>query len=277
MLIASNKIIWEKTIMNEKQEIIPFGQFKGQPVEILAKEKEYTEWLLTQPWFKVKYKHIHTLIIHNFRDPIDTPEHNAIQVKFLDQSYSLKLAYFLEPNLFSWDSKRINSELSKILNKPGKHKTEIIKNLLRIKNKKLLTVSIPSLEGGYDVSYSVRYGVFIRFEYELPDRDDTFFFDFDRSHFMNLSVEIKPTIGDDFPSVLRQMKASMPTSDNDRINKRYNCLLVGDYTGEGANREQFIQYFQTQGYRVIFASDLDSITLPQIDKEINLELFEKNS
>ena len=30
-------------------ELIPFGKYKGQPVEVLAQDKGYVEWLTAQP------------------------------------------------------------------------------------------------------------------------------------------------------------------------------------------------------------------------------------
>ena len=62
-----------------KTEIVPFGRYKGQPVEALAQDKEYCEWLIAQDWFRPKFTAIHTLIINNFGVPDETPEHNALQ------------------------------------------------------------------------------------------------------------------------------------------------------------------------------------------------------
>ncbi len=191
------------------QELIPFGKHKGKPIEILAEDKEYTKWLLAQPWFKTKYQNIHMLVINNFREPVDTPEHNELQVKFLDKEFSLKLAYLLEPRLF--------------------HKTDVP------------NISKPTFETGYDVSYMASTP-----HWYLS---------------VKILIEIKPTIGDDFPSILRQMKASMPIREDASRNKTFYCLAVRDYVGEGASKEQFIDFFQSQGYTVVFISDIENINL----------------
>lgn len=191
-------------------QLIPFGKHKGKPIEILAEDKEYTKWLLAQPWFKTKYQNIHMLVINNFREPLDTPEHNELQVKFLDNEFSLKLARLLEPRLFDGTT--------------------------------LPKLSKPVFETGYDVSYmasSAQMKLYIK-----------------------ILIEIKPTIGDDFPSVLRQMKASMPLIEDSLGTKSYYCLLVRQYNGEGANKEQFIKFFQSQGYTVVFFDDIENIVLP---------------
>jgi hypothetical protein len=53
-------------------------------------------------------------------------------------------------------------------------------------------------------------------------------------------------IGDDYPSVLRQMKAN---------GSRY--LLLKEYTGTGATREQFIKTFATADRAVIFLDECE--------------------
>ena len=71
-------------------EIVPFGKYKGRPVEALAADRSYTDWLTAQPWFRDRYQGIYTLIINNFTEPSETPEHNAFQVLFLDDEFCLR-------------------------------------------------------------------------------------------------------------------------------------------------------------------------------------------
>lgn len=191
------------------QELIPFGKLKGKPLEELAKHKDYAEWLTSQPDFKRKYPDIYMFIINHFRKPDDTPEHNELQVKFLDNSFSLKLAKLLEANLFD-----------------GTTLPELTK---------------PIFEVGYDVSFMASAG--------------------HRRLYIRILIEIKPIIGDDFPSVLRQMKASMPIREDVHVSKTFYCLLVRQYNGEGASKDQFIQFFQSQGYTVVFFDDIENTKL----------------
>jgi hypothetical protein len=244
-------------------EIITFGKHKGKPIGILAADKEYTRWLLAQPWFKTKYQNIYTIVINNFHEPVNTPEHNAMQIKFLDRSYSLKFAHFLEPDLFHWNSQQINKKLLDILAKSRKRDAEKQSNIceekfharvVEMNKQKLLTISTPNFEGGHDVSYFVRYGV------------DTM------SRSLKIQVEIKPSIGDDFPAVLRQMKNAIPAKIHGDFDESFHCLLVRDYVGEGANKEQFVLFFETQRFKVVFASDLDNACLPLFDEEFKLDL-----
>ena len=70
-----------------KLEIIPFGKYKGQPVDLLAQDPQYCEWLSQQDWFRTRYPAIHTLIINHFGQPEETPEHNALQALFVDEAF----------------------------------------------------------------------------------------------------------------------------------------------------------------------------------------------
>ena len=63
----------------KQNAVVPFGKYKGQPMEQLAADPEYCEWLSGQSLVVERYAHIHTLIINNFGDPSETPEHNRLQ------------------------------------------------------------------------------------------------------------------------------------------------------------------------------------------------------
>lgn len=253
-------------------EIISFGKHKGKPVEILAQDKEYSEWLVAQPWFKQKYQNIYTVVINNFRQPVDTPEHNAMQLKFLDQNYALKLAYYLEPKLFNLSSTDINNRLKTAIKSKPMYLNEIKSQLPDSDKTKLLRISVPTFEEGYDVAYSVQYAIrFSVMHRSTYNGDSTEVFSCYQGDYINLKIEIKPTIGDDFPSVLRQMKASMPIRFGYEDNRNKRCLLVGSYTGEGATKEQFIQFFQSQNFNVIFPSDITNVVLPKYEEEFQFD------
>ena len=40
-------------------EVVLFGKYKGQPVEVMAADTDYCEWLAAQPWFSAKYRNIY--------------------------------------------------------------------------------------------------------------------------------------------------------------------------------------------------------------------------
>lgn len=80
-------------------EMVPFGKYKGQPVEALAADREYCEWLLSQPWFASRYGNVYNILISYGGEPQDSPEHNEMQARFLEDNWCLQLAAVLEPSL----------------------------------------------------------------------------------------------------------------------------------------------------------------------------------
>jgi hypothetical protein len=60
-------------------------------------------------------------------------------------------------------------------------------------------------------------------------------------------VEIKPRVGDDFPSVLRQM----------RVN-RADVLLIDQFDAAGATLEQVRKMFATSGYRIVMLAEIEA-------------------
>lgn len=76
-------------------EIVPFGKYKGKPVEVLEHDKQYTDWLTKQDWFRDRYPTINQVIINNFGEPSRTPEHNALQAKFTDESFQKAFVAYL--------------------------------------------------------------------------------------------------------------------------------------------------------------------------------------
>jgi hypothetical protein len=129
--------------MADKDNIIPIGKYKGQPVEVLQGDPAYAEWLKAQPWLREKYAGIFQIIVNNFQEPAETPEHNRLQARFLDPAFRRALFRLLYPDV-EFRQPRFEFE-----------------------------------RGGWDV---------------LVDR---------------LAIEIKPSLADDFPAVLRQMKAQL--------------------------------------------------------------------
>jgi hypothetical protein len=149
-------------------EIIPFGKYKGQPVEALMNDRPYLEWLQGQDWFRARYQNINTLIINNFKEPAETPEHNKLQALFLDDNFlhlfvdHLRLRY---ASFFVY-KRQVDSGPWEEYSFATEDWDELIKSKITFE------------ENGIDVKWGAR-----------------------------LSIEIKPVLSHDYPAVLRQMKA----------------------------------------------------------------------
>ncbi len=81
-------------------DVVPFGKYRGQPIESLAQDQQYADWLVAQPWFRERYSGLYTIIINHFKPPEDTPEHNALQALFLSHDYRMKVvSAYAMPNI----------------------------------------------------------------------------------------------------------------------------------------------------------------------------------
>jgi uncharacterized protein (DUF3820 family) len=83
---------------DDTPKIIPFGKYKGRLVEeLLVDDPAYLQWLAGQDWFRAKFNILHQVIINRGAEPEETPEHNAIQVKFLDDDFCVRLLDHIDP------------------------------------------------------------------------------------------------------------------------------------------------------------------------------------
>ena len=191
-------------------EVIPFGKYKGQPVDVVVQDRQYVEWLTAQPWFRERFANIHTLIVNNFQEPTETPVHNALQSRFLDPWFRARFFELVHAKAAPGEAATAEFEVE-----------------------------------GFDVSVTGKA------------RDTEVWSS-------TIYVEIKPTVGDDYPAVLRQMKAARERprvafygSRTIREDVSRNVvLLLEEYTGVGATCEQFIEIFEASGIKVIFLDEI---------------------
>jgi hypothetical protein len=290
--------------------VVPFGKYKGQPVEAMAQDEQYVQWLLGQDWFQSRYQNIHAVIINNFQEPAETPEHNALQMRFLEEEFRFRFAYaVIGDGMFdSWKPKTIQEKVEEILQAYKEHRDEkegmlnkkrdYAKRYLESENltpsgvaswnddirraesgleelegnyskavasvglegcgsNGTVSISNPRFEvGGVDVCFIVLCGIRINFDRDFISRDTELSAPlYGRYAF---AVEIKPTLGDDFPAVLRQMKHSGAQQ-----------LLISDYSGQGATREQLVAFFRNEGIAVVWVDEVENITPPDYPKTVD--------
>lgn len=186
------------------KQLIPFGKYRGQPLEVLESDQQYLNWLTNQDWFRSGHPKLYSIVINNFAEPCDTPEHNQMQAMFLNQD-------FLHGFTDVVSKKRGNG----ILVKP--------------------------VEGRFPKFEEKGVDVFLPVEIFLRKENG----DHDNGHGISLAIEIKPSVGDDFPSVMRQMK---------KTESRY--LFIRNYSGSGVSEEIFVQIFKSQEIDVIFEREV---------------------
>lgn len=259
---ADNKLI--------KIQTVPFGKYKGQPVEVLASDPQYVDWLLSQSSIKAKYPDIINIIVNNFQAPSETPEHNAIQVKFLDDNYVLNFVHYYVSEHSHEDFHKvglsINSAVSEYIESSLRRDiyglSEQAKQELIMKQQEereemrenifdnnagvcFQTGKVSFEEKGLDVNFCAGIDI-INNDSELSRICKNGSLKY-YGCFREYLIEIKPVVSDDFPAVLRQMKLS-----------KANILFLSKYTGIGAKLEEFIKYFKSQNITVVFESDIDN-------------------
>lgn len=188
-------------------DVIPFGKYKGKPIDVLAQDYEYCDWLMQQDWVKERYGNVYTLIVNNFGEATETPEHNKLQYKFMQEENVRKLIKTLDSS------------------------------------KKIAIIKIEPEVRGWDVLVEFAY------KHGRPKPKDYDEDDFDTGIMV---LELKPCIGDDYPSVLRQMKANRERCNSRRCGERIYidiCFLVYEqYTGTGISEAEMQDFFRKCGF-----------------------------
>jgi hypothetical protein len=76
--------------------IVPFGKYKGQPIEIMLSDTSYISYQKQQPgfmkWLEENHVTIYNIFTTGAQQVQDTPEHNKLQARFLDKKF--QLAFF---------------------------------------------------------------------------------------------------------------------------------------------------------------------------------------
>jgi hypothetical protein len=208
-----------------KGEVVPFGKYKGQPVEVLLADEGYRDWLMSQDWFRNRFGNIYQTIINYGAEPQETPEHNEMQASFLDDEQCFRLA-----RLLSRPEELVADQVG-----AGEHPAIADARRTRLRE----ALEHPRIEQrsfevrGWDVVYSVNW---------LGSWDD-------------IRVELKPDLGEDFPAVLRQVK-QYPAG-------RRRCVLVRRSNFQRVTWEQVAAMFAASGIRLLRESQLEAQAVPQ--------------
>lgn len=201
--------------------VLPFGKHKGSTVaELLVRDPAYAEWIVAQGWVAERFAELHAAILSRGAASDDSPEHNAIQVRFLDETFRRALIRAHERFLPA-----ARMSIRTYYNHDATN--EEYRTGVRFEQR------------GIDVVIDVTIGEHVPMRKPWGENSNW-------ERFV-LSIEIKPTMGDDFPSVMRQME-------------RLQCgtLVVGDYTGRAVSAPQLSQMFEANGKRLVFVRDIEA-------------------
>jgi uncharacterized protein (DUF3820 family) len=218
--------------MSEEVNIVPFGKYKGRLIEeVIADDPNYLQWLSGQDWFRAKFTTLYQVIINRGAEPAETPEHNALQVRFLDDEFCLaflrQLPRFEQKlaNAREWiedhrqreykdattNFERARGQQNNLAYASSRDggawaRSELEQWCRRVAEieRRLPLLSEPGkiqleIEREFEVrGVDVVLALWLRYEH-VPEFRHMVFDE-------RLCIELKPAVSDDYPAVLRQMK-----------------------------------------------------------------------
>ncbi len=253
--------------------IIPFGKYKGESIMKLYEDTKYLKWCQDQPWFKEKYANIYNVVVNqtiiksNLGDK--TPEHNKIQNLFLDKDQCIKLiSKFTDVNKFI---KHNNGEYKyqsntytictdcrpcSIHRKPDYYKYHKYQNIPSKEHAEISScVDCTQCEDCVDTKFTHNLDLEIEFEGDY-NWDIIIKYLQDRQ----LLIELKPSLGDDYPNVLRKMKLQYKLSKKPHgyHSDRLKCiLLLNTFDSVNTTKDNLKEIFAQSNISVIFLDELN--------------------
>jgi hypothetical protein len=269
--------------------IVPFGQYKGKHVTELVADKKYIDWLKSQPGLLEKYPTINNIIVHQTivtGGASKTPEHNKLQNLFLSKEFQVKFLNHMSPiskdvyeprfneiyesetykksfgekrfdySKYNWDLAKISVEFEGIYNWDVSMNANTLYESF---------IGNPTIDDGYYVpGYLTSYDTWAS---KYNTQDLTFTTSGGeygkKNYYAGLSrgrkyrIEIKPTLGDDYPAVLRKMKTQI------ELTKKSSggicgtpVLLVGKFESESATLDQLKAIFKQTDIKVVLLDEI---------------------
>lgn len=244
--------------MGEDNNILPFGKYRGKTIqEVQLQDANYLEWLCTQGWFRDRFVVLHQTIINQGAPPEDTPEHNALQVLFLDNQFCLAVVEAAGWNCraeFELKQRKYREAFEEKQRKHEKMQSDYIKEYERggyrfpswpLESKQEQEARQAFEAAVYDPLLSDK-------RFELDGVDVSFLIACEPViWFGKFDIEIKPSVSDDYPTILRQILARTR-----RPGSGSQILFLDQFDARGATVQQFIEIFNVNNIRVVFRKDV---------------------
>ena len=273
--------------------IVPFGKYKGKPVEDLIKDTSYLQWLILQPWFTATP--LFQIVMNPKEDKDEpTPAHNSMQNRFLDKEFCCNFITRVYPTFFSldcipteqretwlniisrnpsdvfqngvtgYDSIQLSREGPSGLDCVRKGQNGIVNHQIYCHFDPYWEVELKDFEpdGGCDVLLHVKggrsgIGGDIPSSMLVPPFDTVARSDSGCN--LGVFVELKPQLGDDYPCVLRRLKKARMNHGNFDLKNRYaakHVLYIDSFSSASASRSDLKRIFKLAEIDVIFDDEL---------------------
>jgi hypothetical protein len=260
---------------------LPFGKYKDKPVEIIRQnDPAYLDWLIGQAWFKEKFPSHYTVIINYGAASDSTPAHNAMQALFLEDHACYQVLAAIRPLLFSslecctierstqiarakeYEWKVIDGVRAHLLagaKRQWQAHDEPTERVAVATPTKLVGSKVqrfPELQGwDWILRISLKCSSCGESPWQLrAEKDpkwDGYLADVRE---LTLGVELKPTLGDDYPTVIRQIQQHGSTNSYSYVHHR--VAIVGRYTGEGASFPQVRKIFAAANILLVLLEEV---------------------
>ena len=206
--------------------IVPFGKYKGQQIDSLlndSKFRSYCEWAINQQNIRENYPDFYQIVVNFYFPPNDnTPEHNALQNRLLDYKYCLAIGKLCNWKLMSKKSCILNLGKEVRITKELPYRNEYERDKINDKLENLkyfmdLIDCIIEVDGVeildgkpfFKMAKSVEDG------WDIIIKTDDSYCKLEECAALNncsinnrkIAIEIKTSLGDDYPKILRQMKS----------------------------------------------------------------------
>jgi len=235
--------------------IIPFGKHKGATVaELLARDPAYADWVAAQAWVADRFAELHAAILSRGAGLDDSPEHNALQARFLEPAFRLAVVRLVVPaeqlikdqkeakeQAIRWRESEIAVAERRIADYQSWNRNAVGAD----ERKAELRSGIIKLAGEIDGARRVEPPLVTEARFEENGIDVILPWGFVAPTYL-LKIELKPSMGDDYPTVMRQMK---------RLGAW--LLVVEQYTGRGVSETQMRGIFTASRLTVLFTQEIE--------------------
>ncbi len=206
--------------------VVEFGKYKGQPVTDLLNDTKYLEWCKKRAWFK-NYPIIYNICVNqviNTNTDYKTPEHTILKKLFIATKNREIFVEKMIPCHNTYDVRRIRFDT--------------------IYNWDVLLAGTQM----YNCSCSENGECF---------QCDEYWNSFDAD--IDIYIEIKPLLGDDYPCVLRKMSTQIELTNQKYIREKTKtpkyALLLKEFNSTTTTIDELVKIFKQSNIHVIFVSD----------------------
>lgn len=246
------------------ENVILFGKHKGKSItEVMGTDPQYIDWLTKQDWFKERnpalFQTINTVIVHHSDGPEETPAHNALQALFLKPEQQevvigkyITLPWGVDGHFAIPDKQTVAIDFEPVdvflrvtstcrSFRDDYSQWNIPERLVYL-DSRLVTVGP---QPGCCASH-INQGAIGQ---TRVLRDKT-------TAIVDFYIEVKPSIGDDYPAVIRQVKQKRDMVKSRNMSagsdEQHWIVYADQFTGTTVTRDQMVAMLNHAGIDVIW-------------------------